>query len=91
MQQIDQAQAARHARDSWDSELLPLLEAVIRGMRERTEMLGEFEREMSGQDAGTDTDDLITRAARHRRELETTRRELAKLGCTLLGSTRAAG
>ena len=90
MQQVDPLQAAVRARDSWDGELLPLLEAVMRGMRERTEMLGELEREMSSQLSDDFTEELIVRAARHRRELETTRRELAKLGCTLLGGARAS-
>lgn len=73
-----------------DDRFLPLLEALMRGMRERTEILARFEDRMGRLEPGPDTSALVAEAARQRRELQTTRRELARLGCSLLGGAQHA-
>lgn len=71
-------------------ELLPLLEAVMRGMRERTDVLAQLERRITRLETGGEASALVAQAARHRRELQTTRRELARIGCSLLSRSRLA-
>jgi len=86
-----QTKPDRPVRGPIDREqLLRLIEAVMRGMRERSELLDHFECRLAHIDPGPETDVLVAQAARHRRELQTTRRELARIGCSLLSHACAA-
>ena len=72
-------------------ELLPLLGAIGREIQERTETLERLERCLEQFDSRPNTDpgeirELVTQAAAHRRGIRRARKELDRLGCSVVGT-----
>lgn len=71
------------------TELMPLLRSISREIQERSVELDRIEELLARAEAGKrvhDLSNLVASAATHRREIRLARRELDRLGCSIVGT-----